>query len=187
MDKQAIRDEALAWRATLDPAAFSADVRAAVAHLLAAPEWSGAKTVALYAALPGEPDLTSLVEDAWARGVRVALPVVIRKATPLLWRAHRPEVALQRGRFRVPVPPPDAPEVDPAEIDLVVVPALAVDDLGYRIGYGGGYYDRSLPHMPGAFRVWIGLPRQRIPRVPRDATDQPVHACCTPDGLDHLG
>lgn len=182
-DKQTLRRQARAWRAALDPQILSSAVSAACTLLLAEPRWEQARTVALYAALPHEPDLTPLVDAAHRADKRVALPVVTRRAAPLTWREHVPGGALQRGGFGVPIPPPSAPIVPPETVDLVVVPALLVDAKGYRIGYGGGYYDRSLPTLERAWRVWLGLPGQLRAQVPRDDFDVPVHALLTPDGL----
>lgn len=180
--KADLRKRQLAWRRDLPAATLTTRVDAAIAHLLAHPAWARARTVALYAALPGEPVLDALARDAWSRGARVALPVVPGRDVPLAWRSHHPDVPLVPGRFRVPVPPRDAAPIPAGQVDLVLVPALAVDPDGYRLGYGGGYYDRSLPGMPDALRVWVGLPEQRLPSVPHDDLDQPVHVIVTSRG-----
>ena len=156
---------------------------AAIAHLKQDPRWARAQVVALYAALPDEPDLYGLMDEVHARGGTVALPVVAQRHSPLRWRAHLPGAPLVPSSFGVPEPPADAPVVDPATIELVVVPGLAVDDRGIRLGYGGGYYDRSLPLMPRAWRVWVGQEAQLRRVLPSESTDEPVHAVATENGL----
>jgi len=182
MDKVTLRAQARRWRKDLDPQVLARGIEQALRHLVQQEVWQRSQTVALYAALPGEPDLGALQRAAWDRGARVALPVVARRHAPLVWREHLPGQALIPGNFRVPEPPAHAPQVDPATVDLIVVPALRVDDRGFRIGYGGGYYDRSLPLMLRAHRVWVGLDAQRLPQVPTEPFDRPVHAWCTPSG-----
>jgi 5-formyltetrahydrofolate cyclo-ligase len=181
-DKGHLRRTWRRWRADLDDDDRRARVARALTHLRASAAWSRARTVALYVALPGEPDLTPLVEHAWATGRRVALPRVLRKAAPLAFFAHTPDAPLLPGPFRVPEPGPAAPRIADGEIDLVVVPALAVDPRGYRLGYGGGFYDRTLPRLTRAHRVFLGLEAQCGVAVPRDAHDVPVHAVVTPQG-----
>ncbi|MFK7926877.1 MAG: 5-formyltetrahydrofolate cyclo-ligase [Myxococcota bacterium] len=181
-NKAALRRELRTWRRQLDPRVRNAGFAQAIEHLLALDVWASAHTVALYAALPTEPDLTPLMRDAHNRGVRVALPVVMERNAPLHWRAYERGATLVPGAFSVPEPPTDAPALDPHTFDLVVVPALAVDDRGYRLGYGGGYYDRSLPLMPTATRIWLGLDAQRRARLPTEPTDRAVHLCITESG-----
>ncbi|TVQ90584.1 MAG: 5-formyltetrahydrofolate cyclo-ligase [Deltaproteobacteria bacterium] len=181
--KRTLRRELRAWRDALDESERRAAIAAAVGHLLDAPLLRDAATVALYAAMPGEPDLRPLLERVHRQGGTVALPVVARRAAPLLWRAYRAGEPLIPSDFGVPEPGPDAPTVHPESIDLVVVPALVVDRRGFRIGYGGGYYDRSLPQLTRARRVWIGLEEQIHPDLPVEPFDQPVHALLTRSGF----
>lgn len=181
-EKASVRARQLAWRAAQPEAERREAVDAAIRVLLAMPAWAGAHTIAAYAALPEEPDLAPLVRAAWASGKRVVLPIVAERHAPLRWREHTPDVTLIRGSFRVPVPPPTSAEVAAADVALVVVPALAVDPRGYRVGYGGGYYDRSLAEMPDAVRVWLGQPEQQVARVPVESTDAPVHWLVTRSG-----
>ena len=181
--KATLRTTMLKWRAAQGAGQRRDAIDQAVAHLLAHPAFQRAQTIAAYAALPGEPDLTAVFAASWSSGKRVVLPVVARRHHPLEWRVHTPDVALIPGGFRVPIPPPSAARVDPREIDLVIVPALAVDPRGYRVGYGGGYYDRSLPQMPGAARIWLGQPDQQVDAVPIEPTDAPVHEMITLAGV----
>lgn len=178
-DKAVLRARLKRERSTRRDPDYQHQIRDALPHLLDHPRWRAARTVALYAALPGEPDLSALFDEAWSAGKRIALPITPARGHPLGWREHLADVPLVRGRFDVPVPPPEAGAVTPPEIDLVVVPGLGVDRRGYRIGYGGGYYDRSLPTLVAATSVWIGSPDQVVEAVPEDAFDQPVDELIT--------
>ena len=76
-------------------------------------------------------------------------------------------------------PPLDAPLIAGDEVDLVIVPALAADDRGYRIGYGKGYYDRLLPRLPRAFRAAVIFDFELIAEVPEHPYDTPVDIVIT--------
>lgn len=178
-NKPDIRRHFRRWRAEVDEGTRGQFTRRACSRLAELPEWTQAEMVALYMALPGEPHLGSLWERAWSEGKRVALPIVETKDAPLIWRLYEPNATLQKGAFRVPEPPASAPTIEPSEIDLVVVPGLAADESGYRVGYGGGYYDRSLPGCLHATRVWLGMDDQVLPQVPHDDFDERVHVLVT--------
>lgn len=178
-EKEAMRARFKALRDDIAEADRVQRIGAAIDRLMATDAWRAAHTVALYLSMPGEPDLRTLAARAVAEGRVVVVPVVTRRAAPLVWRRWMPGAPLSPSRFGVPEPLPDAAEVPPRDIDLVVVPALAVDPAGTRLGYGGGYYDRSLPEMSGAALVWVGLAEQILGSLPREAHDVPVHALAT--------
>jgi len=109
-----------------------------------------------------------LVADGWT----TALPVVVAKNTPLVFRQWAPGEALVLGRWNIKVPPEEAPEVLP---DVLLVPLLAFDRQGYRLGYGGGFYDRTLEKLRGrkpVTAIGIAYAGQEVDEVPRDAYDQ---------------
>lgn len=145
-------------------------------RFLAAVPTAGHDTVSAFWPLPDELDTRPLVSALDARGHTIGLPVVIKRGQPLLFRRWTPDTTLVQGSFRVMTPPPEAPEVVPS---LLIVPLLAFDRAGYRLGYGGGFYDRTLHKLrAGAasrvLAVGVALSAQEVPSVPRDDTDQPL-------------
>ncbi len=113
-----------------------------------------------------------LFETLVAEGWTTALPVVVAKNTPLLFRQWAPGDALVLGRWDIQIPPESASEVQP---DVLLVPMLAYDRMGYRLGYGGGFYDRTLAKLR-AFKkvtaIGVAYAGQEIDMVPRDDHDQ---------------
>lgn len=118
-----------------------------------------------------------------AAGITTAVPVMVRKAAPLVFRAYVPGDPLAKAGFGVEEPLPSAPLLVP---DLLFVPLAAVDADGFRLGYGGGYYDRTLAELRAMKQVTaIGLAFdcQLVANVPRDANDQRLDGVLTPSGL----
>jgi 5-formyltetrahydrofolate cyclo-ligase len=144
-------------------------------RFLAAIPVAGHEIVSAFWPLADELDTRPLISALAARGHTIGLPVVIKRGLPLLFRRWTPDTALVQGPFRVLTPPPEAPEVVPS---LLIVPLLAFDRAGYRLGYGGGFYDRTLHKLRGAagriLAVGVALSAQEVDAVPRDDTDQPL-------------
>ncbi len=121
-----------------------------------------------------EMDLRPLLHAAHALGCVCALPVVIAPRTPLTFRHWEPGVELVVSAFGIPEPGPERPAVTP---DISVVPLLAFDREGYRLGYGGGFYDRTITLMRSAPRarpyiaVGVGFAGQEVAHVPREPHD----------------
>lgn len=103
-----------------------------------------APIVSLYWPFRGEPDLRPWMEDAARRGVRVALPIVVAKGQPLEFREWTPGARLERGVWNIPYPADGAPLLP----TVVVAPLVGFDEEGYRLGYGGGFFDRTLAALP---------------------------------------
>ena len=91
-----------------------------------------------------EPDTRPVVGRLMDRGARAALPVVVAPRTPLAFREWRPGCAMQEGPHGIPEPGPDAAQVVP---DLVLLPMNGFDAAGYRLGYGSGFFDRTLASL----------------------------------------
>ena len=137
------------------------------------------------------PLMTRLCEDGW----KVALPVVVAKGEPLIFRRWRPGMVLQAGGFgtRHPYPDsgpdlgpdlgPEAPEMVP---DILLVPLLAFDNRGFRLGWGGGFYDRTLARLRAAGEVnavGIAYQGQKVDSVPHSSHDQPLDRVVTEEGI----
>lgn len=139
--------------------------------------------VAGYWPMGGELDVRPLLLAAHAAGAQLALPVVTERHRPLEFRLWRPGDALDPGAHGTVHPLPAAPALRPA---LMLVPLLAFDAEGFRLGYGGGYYDRTIASLRCGgplLAVGVAYAGQGVPAVPREPTDQRLDGILTEDGL----
>ena len=146
-------------------------------RVLAMREFKAARNIMAYHSVEKEPDTLELVDYALSMGKSVAFPFCYRGGV-MEARAVNSLSELRPAMLGIPAPPDTAPIVAPEELDLVIVPALAYDRAGYRLGYGGGYYDRFLSGIP-AFTV--GLARERLIKddLPAEAHDVAVSCVVT--------
>lgn len=137
-------------------------------------------TVSAYWPFRGEPDLRGFLESVSTRGGRPALPIVVEKARPLVFRAWRPGEPLERGVWNIPVPA-GGEEVVP---DVVIAPVVGFDPSCYRLGYGGGFFDRTLAALPRKPRViGVGYAGQAIPTIYPQSHDIPMDIVVTEEGI----
>ena len=136
--------------------------------------------VSLYWPFRGEPDLRDWAEGVYRRGGRCVLPVVVAKATPLVFRAWRPGDALARGVWNIPIPA-EGEELRP---DIVIAPLVGFDWLGYRLGYGGGFFDRTLAGLaPRPKAIGVGYALAAMATIHPLAHDIGMNAIVTENGL----
>jgi 5,10-methenyltetrahydrofolate synthetase len=125
----------------------------------------------------GEPDLRRFLERLAARGARTALPVVVAPGRPLVFRAWTLGGSLTRGVWGIPTPPTDADALVP---DIVIVPVVGFDAACHRLGYGGGFFDRTLAAMPSSPRiVGVGYGQAAIATIHPQPHDIPMHVVVT--------
>ena len=137
------------------------------------------RAVGLYWPFRGEPDLRGWAGTVIERGGSIALPVVVAKATPLVFRNWRPGDRLEKGVWNIPIPA----EGEPVQPDIVVAPVVGFDASCYRLGYGGGFYDRTLAAMPRKPRIiGVGYELQRLPTIYPQDWDIPMDVVLTEAG-----
>lgn len=147
--RKAERERLLAQRLALGAAERQAHAVAIAQGLDAALGSPEGRTISLYFPIRAEPDLRFWAMSVVARGGRCALPVVVAPKTPLIFRLWQPGERLERGLWNIPVPA-GGELVTP---DVVIAPVVGFDRACYRLGYGGGYFDRTLAALPLRPRV----------------------------------
>jgi 5,10-methenyltetrahydrofolate synthetase len=161
-------------------ARYSASIAATLHRLIGRPR---GRIVSLYWPFRGEPDLRTWLEQIGGRGGRTALPVVVAKHQPMVFRAWRHGEPLERGIWGIPAPS-GGEEVVP---DIVIAPLVGFDREGYRLGYGGGFFDRTLAALPKpAFAIGVGYARQAIPTIYPRQHDIPMNAIVTERGIQEF-
>ena len=177
-DKSTLREESRARRADLARACpdFAQRIARSIDEL-PIPKGAG---VSFYWPMGDEADPRALAFALAARGHTLGLPVVVKKKSPLVFRRWRMGDALVTHAFGMREPPATAPEVTP---DVLLVPLLAFDATGTRLGYGGGFYDRTLAALATKLAIGIAYAGQEMEGVPRESSDQPLDMVVTERGV----
>ena len=185
--KIALRDQLVTARRRRPLVEIGEAARAIAEHLLASPEVRLAATVAAYVAIGQEPGTGPLVDRLRERGRHVILPVLLPD-NDLDWARYAGPDDLVPARRGLLEPPGPTLGVDAvATADVVVVPALAVDRTGLRLGRGGGSYDRALARVPvGTFVCALLFDDELVEAVPSAPHDRRVTAVVTPAGVTRL-
>lgn len=143
-------------------------------NLLAAVPLRDAAAVSGFLPIGSEIDTRPLLNRFLEQEREICLPVVLGKDRPLVFRRWRDGDPMVEEAFGTQAPAPEAPEIEP---DLLLVPLLAFDRAGYRLGYGGGFYDRTLARLrvlKPVLAVGVAFAGQEMAYVPRDDLDQPL-------------
>jgi 5-formyltetrahydrofolate cyclo-ligase len=169
--KRALRAKTLAARRALSADERAAKSRQICAHITALPDFENAKTVMGYMPLADEADVRPAMTLALEAGKRLALPQVDRENRVIIARAVGDlSAAVCAGYQGILEPRTSAPMLAVGEIDLIIMPAAAADKNGYRLGYGGGFYDRFTANAR-ARKIAAIFCRQLASAVPHDARD----------------
>lgn len=185
-EKDRLRKEGLAARGAIrtqaGPEAADALAAAFFAHIGLEP----GDVISAFWPMGDEIDVRPLMHRLAEKGHVIGLPVVTKRGEPLTFRAWRPGDALKRMAFGVEEPTPDKTEVTPS---LVIAPLLFWDDDGYRLGYGGGYYDRTIRRLRATGKtlaVGVGFHGQWRTSVPHESFDERLDWIVTERGAKAL-
>ena len=177
--KALLRRDALARRGQIEPAARAAfSIRLADEGLRLARVWRP-RIVSVFYPLRDEPDTLLLLTALADAGFATALPVVVGRGSALAFRLWRPGEPTRAGAMSIREPVEDAPIVEP---NLLFVPLACFDRRGHRIGYGAGYYDRTLTHlraMKPVHAIGVGYGICEVAAVPYETHDQTLDALVT--------
>lgn len=180
--RAALRREKLAARTALDEktrAALSARIEAHLATLLMP---LPPQTLAFCAPIRGEFDVRPLASLLIERGWRTAMPVVEAADAPMRFRTWMPSSAMDIDRHGIPIPT-GGQDIVP---DIVLLPLVAFDPQGFRLGYGGGYFDRTLATLvPRPLAIGVGFELGRVADIRPQAHDMPLDAAVTEAGIVH--
>ena len=181
-EKARVRERVRALRRAIPAERRQSDAAALAEALIGMDELADVRLVSGYGATPEEIDPEPALARLRARGVRVAYP---RVAGSVLEMCEVNDAAeLEGGCFGIREPCADAPPVNTNDLDAVLVPAVAFDRRGYRVGYGGGFYDRLLATLPErVLRVGLAFDEQLADELPTDSHDQPVDLIVTPSTI----
>lgn len=178
MDKSELRKIYLQKRRSLSLQEWKSKSQQICEHLKAADSFRSAKTVLSYCSFRQEPDLQKLltIPKVWG------LPRCVEKT--LIWHVWTPGT-LRSGSFGIQEPASESPLIAPEFVDLILVPCVMCDRRGYRLGYGGGFYDRLLsqPEWQKQMTIGIVFDFAVVDQLSIDLWDQPLSRICTESGL----
>jgi 5-formyltetrahydrofolate cyclo-ligase len=175
--KTLMREKARKIRDTLTPAeaeSFSREICNTVRN-----ELNGEETVLLYTSKAPEVDTRPLMECLLSEGVRVVVPIIERETRTLRLSYLDDISVLVTSTFSVPEPVGNEVPARSEDIKTVIVPMLAFDRSGHRLGYGAGYYDRFLSGNRDTKKIGIAFSCQEVPSVPADENDIPMDIIVT--------
>ncbi|MFZ9738668.1 MAG: 5-formyltetrahydrofolate cyclo-ligase [Prochlorotrichaceae cyanobacterium] len=174
-DKKSLRKTFLQQRSSLEQEDWQTRSQGIVARLKSCPWVQQADHILAYFSIRQEPDLRSLftLDKTWG------FPVI--QGQDLLWFPWKLGEPLELGTYGIPTPSLQEHPLPLQSVDLILVPALALDRLGYRLGYGGGFYDRLLARSEAQVIPTIGVVFDfaLVPQLPRDDWDRPLRGWCT--------
>lgn len=182
MDKRSFRKKIFALRDALSDLERERKSAAIAEHLFSLPQWPDQGGVLFFYTMRSEVQTPPMIRRAQQQGLEVSLPRMAGRRTLQLHVVKDLETELQTNALGIAEPRPTLPAVSPDSLAAIIVPGVAFDPEGYRMGYGGGFYDKLLLSAPQAVRVALAFDLQCVPSVPREPHDLPVDAVVTESG-----
>jgi 5-formyltetrahydrofolate cyclo-ligase len=185
MNKKEVRRSVLKERAKLSPELHEAYSTRIMELVASTTYYKKARTIMCFVNFGSEMDTSLIINRALKDGKRVAVPIAVHETKELIPSVITTMDELEPGYFNILTPKEEfIRPIEPDEIDVVLVPGVAFDHHGYRVGYGGGFYDRFLPRLKrDAKRIAIGFSLQILDQVPRESFDLPVEMIISEKGL----
>ncbi|MGE4353636.1 MAG: 5-formyltetrahydrofolate cyclo-ligase [Oscillospiraceae bacterium] len=177
MDKKALRKEIREKIRDMDPEYREKSDAGIFENLIGLPEYKKAGAIFAYFSINGEADTHHIIRYSLERGKKVALPVILGEGTMTFALAEGKMIS--GALYRIPEPDAGAQRIAPKPGDLIIVPALCFDSGGYRLGQGGGFYDRFLEKYAGVFAVGLCREALFLDEVPRERHDMAVRCVVT--------
>jgi 5-formyltetrahydrofolate cyclo-ligase len=175
IDKKSLRRRFLALRAEIDPEARDKADRQILKRLLLHPSFKRAARIGTYLSCGSEVSTKGLPEICWKMRKTIAVPVTARWLKKTFFSEISSDDPLITSELGTLEPPRSAwRPIAPKNLDLIIVPGVAFDESGHRVGYGAGVFDRLLAAAPQAIRLGLAFERQITPRLPRFTFDQPL-------------
>jgi 5-formyltetrahydrofolate cyclo-ligase len=181
MSKQALREHAKEIRCRLSPGEIAHHSSLIERHLRSV--INGENPVLVYVSKPHEVDTRGLIESLLASGTGVVVPIIERESRTLRLSYLRDPSVLVESTFSVPEPIGSEIPASPVDIKVVIVPMLAFDRKGRRIGYGAGYYDRFLSCHPHMRKIGVAFSCLEVPQIPGDENDVAMDLIVTEKGI----
>ena len=183
-DKREIRKRIMTLRNAMPLEAIAAKSGEIVRRLTKLREIRETSTLMVFLSFGSEVLTDGLIEWGWNAGKRIVVPLCRPEGRVLSPCRIDSFADLETGHYGIREPKADRFQVvPPGEIDAVLVPAVAFDRRGYRVGYGGGYYDRFLPKVPRAAKIGAVFACQIVPEVPIDRYDVQTERIATEEGI----
>lgn len=187
INKDTLRETLVKQRAKLAKQEVQQASQGVIELIRTLPEWKNINEILVYWPIRGEVDLRPLVAELWQRGCRVLMPRCRPDAYGEMDIACAScEDDLAPGAFSIMEPDAErCPPIDDCRPDIALIPAVCFDRRGYRLGYGGGYYDRLLAtdSMKNTLKIGLSYTFQLIDRLPTEPWDMPVNIVCTEEEL----
>lgn len=182
--REALRRARISAREALDADEHRRLSEAITAHLERLLRSCGPRTLGFCWPIRGEFDCRPLAARLAAEGVRCGLPRIAEDSATMTFHEWRPGSAMETGRHGIPAPKADAPRLLP---DLLLIPVNAFDAAGYRLGYGAGYFDRTLAALdPRPLAVGVGFALARVASIDPAPHDVPLDAVVTEAGIERF-